>query len=136
MQLKESGEMYLETIYILNRKTGFVRSIDVCEYMGYSKPSVSRAVGLLKEGGYLTVSKDGALNLTELGQEIEEKMEVQLTRMEREELVYQFLKKKLDEGLRRGQAIAETQKKFSICHPQTVYNIEKRVLKRKEDGNG
>ena len=47
-----------------------------------------------------------------------------------------FLKKKLDEGLRRGQAIAETQKKFSICHPQTVYNIEKRVLKRKEDGNG
>lgn len=73
MQLKESGEMYLETIYILNKKSGFVRSIDVCEYMGYSKPSVSRAVGLLKEGGYLTVSKNGALNLTELGLEIAEK---------------------------------------------------------------
>lgn len=73
MQLKESGEMYLETIHILNKKSGFVRSIDVCEYMGYSKPSVSRAVGLLKEGGYLTVSKDGALKLTELGQEIAEK---------------------------------------------------------------
>lgn len=73
MQLKESGEMYLETIHILNKKSGFVRSIDVCEYMGYSKPSVSRAVGLLKEGGYLTVSKNGALKLTELGQEIAEK---------------------------------------------------------------
>lgn len=73
MQLKESGEMHLETIYILNKKSGFVRSIDVCEYMGYSKPSVSRAVGLLKEGGYLTVSKNGALNLTELGLGIAEK---------------------------------------------------------------
>lgn len=73
MQLKESGEMYLETIYVLNKKTGFVRSIDVCEHMGYSKPSVSRAVGLLKDGGYLTVGKDGSLNLTELGQEIAEK---------------------------------------------------------------
>lgn len=63
-------------------------------------------------------------------------MEVQVTRQEREELVYQFLKKKLSEGLRRCQAIAETQKKFSICHPQTVYNIEKRVMKRKEEVNG
>lgn len=70
MQLKESGEMYLETIYILSKKTGYVRSIDVCEYMGYSKPSVSRAVGLLKEGGYLTVAKDGELKLTDLGLEI------------------------------------------------------------------
>ena len=67
---------------------------------------------------------------------MQRKMDVQLTRMEREELVYQFQKEKLGEGLRRCQAIAETQRKFSICHPQTVYNIEKRVLKRKEEGNG
>ena len=73
MQLKESGEMYLETIYVLNKKSGFVRSIDVCEHMGYSKPSVSRAVGLLKEGGYITVGKDGSLLLTVLGREIAEK---------------------------------------------------------------
>ena len=73
MQLKESGEMYLETIYVLNKKSGFVRSIDVCEHMGYSKPSVSRAVGLLKEGGYITVGKDGSLLLTDLGREIAEK---------------------------------------------------------------
>lgn len=73
MILKESGEMYLETIYVLSQKSSYVRSIDVCEEMGYSKPSVSRAVGLLKNGGYLSVSKEGALKLTSLGKEIAEK---------------------------------------------------------------
>lgn len=67
MALYESAEMYLETIYVLSKKTGFVRSIDVAEYMGYSKPSVSRAVGLLKKGGYLTMEKDGYLTLTDMG---------------------------------------------------------------------
>ena len=61
MQLKESGEMYLETILILSNRKGFVRSIDVCEEMGYSKPSVSRAVGILRDGGYITVARDGGL---------------------------------------------------------------------------
>lgn len=73
MILKESGEMYLETIYVLSQKSSYVRSIDVCEEMGYSKPSVSRAVGLLKDGGYLTVGSEGALKLTPLGKEIAEK---------------------------------------------------------------
>lgn len=73
MTLKESGEMYLETIYLLSQKNNYVRSIDVCEEMGYSKPSVSRAVGLLKDGGYLTVGNEGALKLTSLGKEIAEK---------------------------------------------------------------
>ncbi len=73
MQLKESGEMYLETIYILSQKSNFIRSIDVCEEMGYSKPSVSRAMGLLKEGGYITVGTDGSLSLTKLGKDIAEK---------------------------------------------------------------
>ena len=67
MQLQESGEMYLETIYILTEKSSNVRSIDVCEYMGFSKPSVSRAVGLLKSGGYITVDKDGYITLTDEG---------------------------------------------------------------------
>ena len=53
MHLQESGEMYLETIYLLSKNSDSVRSIDVCEKMGFSKPSVSRAVGLLKQGGYL-----------------------------------------------------------------------------------
>ena len=67
MYLHESAEMYLETIYVLSEKTGSVRSIDIAEKMGYSKPSVSRAVGLLKKGGYLTMANDGLLTLTELG---------------------------------------------------------------------
>ena len=67
MALQESGEMYLETIYILSQKSPFVRSVDVAEYMGFSKPSVSRGMGLLKQGGYLTADHDGYLTLTELG---------------------------------------------------------------------
>lgn len=55
MHLQESGEMYLETILILTQKSPYVRAIDVGEYMGYSKPSVSRALGLLKSGGFVTV---------------------------------------------------------------------------------
>ena len=70
MQLKESGEMYLETIYVLSQHKGFVRSIDVGEEMGYSKPSVSRAVGILRDGGYITVAHDGGLHLTEAGLEV------------------------------------------------------------------
>lgn len=67
MSLHESAEMYLETIYVLSQKTGSVRSIDIAEHMGYSKPSVSRAVSLLKKGGYLTMAKDGYLTLTDEG---------------------------------------------------------------------
>ena len=74
MQLQESGEMYLETILILTDKNPNVRSIDVCDYMGFSKPSVSRAIGLLKNGGYVNVDADGYLTLTEYGREIAEGM--------------------------------------------------------------
>ncbi|MBQ1950726.1 MAG: metal-dependent transcriptional regulator [Clostridia bacterium] len=68
MSLQESGEMYLETIYVLTQKSPHVRSIDVGEHMGYSKPSVSRAVGLLKKGGYITVDDAGYIHLTQDGQ--------------------------------------------------------------------
>ena len=67
MNLHESAEMYLETIYILSLHSQSVRSIDVAECMGYSKPSVSRAVSLLKQGGYLTMEQDGSLTLTKRG---------------------------------------------------------------------
>ena len=73
MRLQESGEMYLETILQLSRKQSRVRSIDVVESIGYSKPSVSRAVGLLKQGGYLNVLEDGSLILTEAGREVAER---------------------------------------------------------------
>ena len=68
MNLQESGEMYLESILVLTKKKSGVRSIDISEYMGVSKPSVSRAIGLLREGGYITVDRDGYLSLTQMGQ--------------------------------------------------------------------
>ena len=74
MALHESAEMYMETIYELSQKQSSVRSIDVAEAMGYSKPSVSRAVGLLKQGGYLLMDKDGFLTLTESGVEVAKKI--------------------------------------------------------------
>lgn len=74
MHLQESGEMYIESIYILNKKIGNVRSIDVCEYLGYSKPSVSRAMSLLKNGGFVLTDENGYLTLTEAGLEVAEKM--------------------------------------------------------------
>lgn len=74
MRLQESGEMYLESIYVLSQRGGNVRSIDISEYMGYSKPSVSRAVSLLKNGGYITMGKDNLITLTESGLEIAQKI--------------------------------------------------------------
>lgn len=74
MHIQESGEMYLETIHVLYKKNGRVRSVDVSEHMGYSKPSVSRAVGLLKNGGYIEVDRDGYITLTGSGLELAEKI--------------------------------------------------------------
>ncbi len=68
MSIHESGEMYLETIHVLLERKGAVRSVDISEHMGYSKPSVSRGVGLLKQGGYIQVDKDGFITLTDLGE--------------------------------------------------------------------
>ena len=85
MHLQESGEMYLETILVLSKKIPAVRAIDISEYMGYSKPSVSRAVGLLKSGGFITVDKDGFIALTQDGLEVAQKI------LERHTLLTQFL---------------------------------------------
>ena len=85
MNLQESGEMYLETVYLLSKKKANVRSIDVCDEMGVSKPSVSRAVSLLKAGGYLLMDKDGYLSLTDVGLEVASKT------YERHELLTTFL---------------------------------------------
>ncbi|MBE6796561.1 MAG: metal-dependent transcriptional regulator [Ruminococcaceae bacterium] len=87
MHLQESGEMYLETVYILSKKLENVRSIDVCEYMGYSKPSVSRAIGLLKNGGFITVDSNGYLTLTPKGSSVAESM------FERHTILTEFLVK-------------------------------------------
>ena len=74
MRLQESGEMYLESIYVLSQKHSSVRSIDISEYMGYSKPSVSRAVSLLKSGGYILMDEENFITLTDNGLEIAKKI--------------------------------------------------------------
>lgn len=74
MHLQESGQMYLETILVLSKTLSAVRSIDIVEHMGYSKPSVSRAVGLLKNGGFINVDTDGHITLTTEGREMAEKI--------------------------------------------------------------
>ena len=74
MKLMESGQMYLETIYVLSKEKSRVHSIDVSEHMGYSKPSVSRAIGILKSGGYVEMAEDGSLTLTETGRTLAEQI--------------------------------------------------------------
>jgi len=85
MQLQESGEMYLETILILTTHSSHVRAVDVSEYMGYSKPSVSRALGILKTAGYVITDDDGFLHLTEEGEERAKKI------MERHTVLTRYL---------------------------------------------
>ena len=74
MRIQESGEMYLESIYVLLKKNGNVRSVDIAEYMGYSKPSISRAMGLLKDGDFIKIAKDGSITLTRAGVAVAEKI--------------------------------------------------------------
>lgn len=98
MDIHESGEMYLEAILVLERKNGFVRSVDVGEYLGYSKPSVSRAMGILRSGGLVKSGKDGGLILTASGRAIAEKI------FERHTLLSQML---IHLGVSEETAIAD-----------------------------
>ena len=74
MHIQESGEMYLETILLLSKRNGRVRSIDVVEHMGYSKPSVSRAIGILRKAGYIEVDENGYITLTAEGTAVAERI--------------------------------------------------------------
>jgi Mn-dependent DtxR family transcriptional regulator len=85
MSLKESGEMYLESIYVLSREKGKVRSVDVAGHMNFSKPSVSRGIGILKQQEYISVDKDGYIVLTDAGERAAEKI------FERHSILTEFL---------------------------------------------
>ena len=85
MHLLESGEMYIETIYVLTKKGAPPRAIDVGESMGFSKPSVSRAIGILKSGGYVEMAEDGSLTLTASGLAVAEQI------FERHTILTEFL---------------------------------------------
>ena len=93
MKLQESGEMYLETIYILSQDNPEVHSVDVASEMGFSKPSVSRAVNLLKDNGYLDIDRNGVLRLTESGLDVAERI-YERHRVLSEGLMYLGVKKK------------------------------------------
>lgn len=116
MHLQESGEMYLETILVLSQKSSAVRSIDVCEYMGFSKPSVSRAIGLLKNGGYVTVDGDGFLVLTAVGREVAGKI------YERHKLLTEFL---VRIGVDRETAAEDACKMEHVISDQSFEAIKK-----------
>jgi DtxR family Mn-dependent transcriptional regulator len=85
MAIGESGENYLEAIYILSREKSIVRSVDIAGFLGVSKPSVSRAMSILKSEGYLQMHPGGKLILTETGRRVAESM------FERHELISEFL---------------------------------------------
>ena len=114
MALQESGEMYLETILILSRRGGCVRSVDISEYMGYSKPSVSRAVGLLKSGNYIVIDDDGHITLTESGLQTAEKI------MQRHELLTQLL---ISLGVDQTVAAADACKMEHVISDETYEAI-------------
>lgn len=120
MSLQESGEMYLETILILSKKGTSVRSIDICEYMGFSKPSVSRAVGLLKSGEFINVDTLGYITLTPIGKEIAQKI------YDRHNLLTQFLiKLGVDEKTASDDAC-----KMEHCISDTTFDALKKHIEK------
>ncbi|MCI7345776.1 MAG: metal-dependent transcriptional regulator [Eubacterium sp.] len=116
-KIQESGEMYLETIYVLSKK-GPVRSTDVAERMGYSKPSISRAVGLLKSSGYLLMDKEGYLTLTDTGLAIATKI------YERHIFLSEFLVKL---GVDKDVAAADACKIEHVISEESFEAIKKHV---------
>ena len=123
MVLQESGEMYLETIYILSKKSANVHSIDVVDYMGYSKPSVSRAVGILKKGGFLNMEPDGRLTLTEAGEEVAIRM------YERHTLLSSFL---IRLGVDEKTAVEDACRIEHVISPETFQKLKDHVEGQKK----
>ena len=123
MQLKESGEMYLETIYVLSKKSNYIRSIDVCEEMGYSKPSVSIAMKNLRNAGLVTMDESGYLHLTAEGRKIAETM------YERHTLLSDWL---IYLGVDPQKAVEDAWRMEHILSAESFHAIKQHVLKNQE----
>lgn len=121
MSVHESGEMYLEAILVLMKEKGAVRSIDVSEYLGYSKPSVSRAMGILRAGEYITMDKDGTITMTDKGRQIAE------TIYERHTLLTRIL---LQLGVREETASADACKLEHVISDESFQAIKRHVMGR------
>ena len=120
MHLHESGEMYIENIYVLTKQNDKVRSIDVCERMGYSKPSVSRAIGILKRSGYIEVDPSGYITLTESGINVAERI------YERHTILTEFL---VSIGVPREVATLDACKMEHILSDEAFEAIKKSISK-------
>ena len=120
MSIQESGEMYIETIYVLTRTNDRVRSIDVCDRMGYSKPSVSRAIGILKKNGYITVDASGYITLTKEGEQVAERI------YERHTIITQFL---VDLGVSPETAATDACKMEHTISDESFAAIKKTLSK-------
>ena len=116
MKIHESAENYLESILVLQNSKGAVRSIDVAQHLGFSKPSVSRAVGLLRENGYITVDENGHLNLTESGRKIAESI------YERHELLTGWL---MQLGVAEEIASEDACRMEHVLSPETFEALKK-----------
>ena len=121
MVLQESGEMYLESILVLIRQGKAVRSIDIVDYMGYSKPSVSRAVSILRQGGYIHVAEDGGITLTEEGRAVAEKI------YERHRLLSGFL---ISLGVDEKTAVEDACKMEHVISDASMEAIKRHALRR------
>lgn len=122
MSIQESGEMYIETIYVLTQSNDKVRSIDVCERMGYSKPSVSRAIGILKRDGYISVDASGYITLTDSGIAAAERI------YERHTILTQFLESL---GVSHETASSDACKMEHILSDEAFLAIKKNILDKK-----
>ena len=123
MKLQESGEMYLETIYVLSQDNPEVHSVDVASEMGFSKPSVSRAVNLLKDNGYLNIDKGGALSLTEDGLEVAERI------YERHRVLSDML---MQIGVRKKTAVDDACRIEHVISVETFEKIKEHMAKNKK----
>lgn len=120
MKIQESGEMYLETILVLSRQLPLVRSIDIVNHLGYSKPSVSRAVALLKEGGFLELKKSSGILLTEEGKAVAEHI------LDRHQCLTDFL---MSLGVPKETAAADACRIEHVISEETFEIIKERRCK-------
>lgn len=121
MSIQESGEMYIENIYVLTKQSDKVRSIDVCERMGYSKPSVSRAIGILKRNGYIEVDPSGYITLTETGTSVAERI------YERHTILTEFL---VSIGVPHDVAVLDACKMEHILSDEAFDAIKKSISEK------
>lgn len=124
MKMQESGENYLETILILKQEKGYVRSIDIAAKLDFSKPSVSRAMSLLRENGYITMDpKEGWIELTSSGKEIAEKI------YERHQVISKWL---MDLGVAENIAVADACRIEHVISPETFERIKEHIAEEKQ----